>query len=474
MPSYTRRLRIAELERQLQGARPKQLVKGTVVDDLSREPLHIRFGRNNMAVHANPRAKTVQKVLEEDISGLSAYSASHLEVPLQFELVRSPNVIEDGDMKVLLGLVEMTSGHDYRASSIGWDPRKKREEMMDKDMMYLLVRQGDYPANEDNDSAELDESSDEPSSIESSSEDGDDDEDIEMAEAEDTHTEGQEAIAEEKSDGREEEKDTHAAIDGAPQPNALEQLLQDYASDSNEEGGAMLDNTTESHQSAPPLTGGVTWEHAINTASIEARARAERSIPTPRSPEHAWKTRRIPGPRQVQPAPRAPPNPSSASDSDDEEADEEADEESDEEADEPDTIVPASPPPTAANPNALTPEEQAAPSAYNNRILGFMSFMFTYDDPPHDDREVLYIYEIHLHARLRGQGLGSNLIGFVEDVARECGVDKTMLTVFTANKGARRVYERKGYEMDECSPKDRVMRRKTVEAEYVIMSKLLQ
>lgn len=109
----------------------------------------------------------------------------------------------------------------------------------------------------------------------------------------------------------------------------------------------------------------------------------------------------------------------------------------------------------------------------NNRIIGFISFMFTSDDPPHEDREVVYIYEIHLAESLRGQGLGSHLIRFAELVAQQCGISKIMLTVFTANTGAKALYERLGYSKDACSPRDKVMRRKVVKADYMIMSKEL-
>lgn len=104
-------------------------------------------------------------------------------------------------------------------------------------------------------------------------------------------------------------------------------------------------------------------------------------------------------------------------------------------------------------------------------ILGFLSFMFTYDDPPHAEREVIYIYEIHLVEDLRGRGLGTILIQFLEFVTLECCITKTMLTVFKVNEPARNLYSRLGYTKDACSPEDKVVRRRIIEADYIIMSK---
>ncbi|KAF2831872.1 hypothetical protein CC86DRAFT_365797 [Ophiobolus disseminans] len=109
----------------------------------------------------------------------------------------------------------------------------------------------------------------------------------------------------------------------------------------------------------------------------------------------------------------------------------------------------------------------------DSRILGFMSFMFTFDEPPAVEREVVYMYEIHLLHLLRGRGLGSQLINFLEVAASRCSVTKTMLTVFAANEGARRLYEKRGYVKDSCSPEDRKMRKRVIKADYVIMSKEL-
>lgn len=106
-------------------------------------------------------------------------------------------------------------------------------------------------------------------------------------------------------------------------------------------------------------------------------------------------------------------------------------------------------------------------------ILGFISFMMTFDDPPHQDRQVVYMYEVHLDDSLRGCGLGSKLISFVELAACHVGIFKTMLTVFRTNTGARGLYERLGYVRDSSSPEDRVVRKRVIEADYLIMSKVL-
>lgn len=71
-------------------------------------------------------------------------------------------------------------------------------------------------------------------------------------------------------------------------------------------------------------------------------------------------------------------------------------------------------------------------------VEAFLSFMFTYED----GCEVVYCYEIHLSASLRGCGLGSRLMSLMETAGRSIGVEKTMLTVFLANQEALRFYSK--------------------------------
>lgn len=120
----------------------------------------------------------------------------------------------------------------------------------------------------------------------------------------------------------------------------------------------------------------------------------------------------------------------------------------------------------------------------NTPILGFLSFMPTFDDPPNEDRPVIYIYEIHLAQELRGGGLGKHMIMLVERIAKRVKLSKVMLTVFTRNTKAMAFYKSLGYTTDECSPSSSVGRtRKTrsmkavakvVEADYQILSKELE
>lgn len=230
--------------------------------------------------------------MREDSVELLKYGPSFQTCLLQFHYVRSASELKPSELDACLALVEHTSGQDYRNSSIGWNTKRKRAEMLDEEMMYMLVRQSD---------------SAEPTS----------------------HEEGEGKVGE--------DTDTRGKGNASLQP---------------------FDRFAAAHN----LGGG---------------------------------------------------------------------------------------------------------------ILGFLSLMYTFDDPPHDDREVLYVYEVHLHESLRGRGLGSKLMEFAEGVAACCGISKIMLTVFTANKGARAMYEKLGYHRDSCSPHDRQMRNKVVKADYMILSKLL-
>lgn len=102
-------------------------------------------------------------------------------------------------------------------------------------------------------------------------------------------------------------------------------------------------------------------------------------------------------------------------------------------------------------------------------ILGFLSCMVTHDSSP--SVPVLYIYEIHLAESLRGLGLGKHLMLLADNLAKNIGLEKVMLTCFLCNQKAHRFYTSHGFGKDVCSPEDRRTRNKIVPVDYVIMSK---
>ncbi|EQL02447.1 acetyltransferase [Ophiocordyceps sinensis CO18] len=58
-------------------------------------------------------------------------------------LVRRAGELSGEQMEACFGLVQATSGNDYRASAGGWHPAAKRREMASPALRYVLVVQGE-------------------------------------------------------------------------------------------------------------------------------------------------------------------------------------------------------------------------------------------------------------------------------------------------------------------------------------------
>ncbi|PFH62113.1 hypothetical protein XA68_15074 [Ophiocordyceps unilateralis] len=103
------------------------------------------------------------------------------------------------------------------------------------------------------------------------------------------------------------------------------------------------------------------------------------------------------------------------------------------------------------------------------RLMGFVSLLPTWEG----GRPVVYCYEIHLDAALRGTGLGTLLMGYVAAAAERIErVEKVMLTCFTSNKRGLDFYTRLGYAPDASSPQERTLRGgRVVVPDYVILSR---
>jgi ribosomal protein S18 acetylase RimI-like enzyme len=342
----------------------------------------VRFGSDGKMPYVSRHAAGAEDMFKQDPSGLRTCEVHSRACPLEFQLVPSALALGKTELDTCVDLIQLTSGFDYEHSSIGWNRESKRTEMLDKDMMYLLIRQGAVPVGPKFTA---------PTAQEALLEN------VEHVapEVEQVNVEHVVSEIEQKNIEHPTQEAREDAEHVPPPSNSLRQLMCDYASDSNDQTVPAPVLKREDEDSAP---------------------------------------RTVPKKRKADPAPAR----------------------------------------SRKEHWIDTRKEIAFPDPNNTgRVLGFISFMFTGDEPPHGNREVLYIYEIHLHERLRGFGLGSQLVDFVEHTAKHCGVSKTMLTVFCLNDRARELYKKLGYKKDACSPPDRKVRSRMIEAEYVIMSKEL-
>lgn len=64
------------------------------------------------------------------------------------------------------------------------------------------------------------------------------------------------------------------------------------------------------------------------------------------------------------------------------------------------------------------------------------------------DEDRVYVSEVHVSEKCRGQGMGHLLLAAVEAEAREMGVPALSIHAEADNAGAIRLYEREGYRME--------------------------
>ncbi|KAI9480692.1 MAG: hypothetical protein EXX96DRAFT_563774 [Benjaminiella poitrasii] len=109
-----------------------------------------------------------------------------------------------------------------------------------------------------------------------------------------------------------------------------------------------------------------------------------------------------------------------------------------------------------------------------NDLRGFLSFQMVQEETMDDHimTNCAYCYEIQLTESVRNKGLGEFLMKLLNQIGSFWKMDKVMLTVFKANKGAFRFYtEKLGFTLDEISPGACLPRYKAKQFDYELLSK---
>lgn len=92
------------------------------------------------------------------------------------------------------------------------------------------------------------------------------------------------------------------------------------------------------------------------------------------------------------------------------------------------------------------PKRPILAAEVEGRLAGyaFCILQITSNDPVLCDRKVLYIDDLCVDEKLRGQGIASALYNWVCEYARELGCDAVTLHVWCGNDGAMKFYEKCG------------------------------
>ncbi|GEM06351.1 N-acetyltransferase [Rhodotorula toruloides] len=92
--------------------------------------------------------------------------------------------------------------------------------------------------------------------------------------------------------------------------------------------------------------------------------------------------------------------------------------------------------------------------ALADKPIGYCIFRFDTEETASDDDDELYdvAYELQVDPAGQRQGVGRVLMEALERIAKAWKMDKTMLTVFKANREAILFYEKTGYTEDEVDP----------------------
>ncbi|KAI7865155.1 hypothetical protein BDF14DRAFT_1875660 [Spinellus fusiger] len=118
----------------------------------------------------------------------------------------------------------------------------------------------------------------------------------------------------------------------------------------------------------------------------------------------------------------------------------------------------------------------ARSTTHPNDLYGFLMFQMVEEETMDDDvmAQVAYCYELQLVETVRNHGLGEYLMDILDKIGSYWKMDKVMLTVFKANKGAFKFYKRIGFTLDEISPSVCLSALQARRFDYEILSKQCQ
>ncbi|GAA5849986.1 hypothetical protein JCM8547_000975 [Rhodosporidiobolus lusitaniae] len=110
------------------------------------------------------------------------------------------------------------------------------------------------------------------------------------------------------------------------------------------------------------------------------------------------------------------------------------------------------------SPSPSSPACQKPTSVVKDEPLGYCIFRFDTEETASDEGDrlcdVAYCYELQVSSLAKRLGVGRALMDVLERLSAACKMDKTMLTVFKANKEAISFYESLGFRVDEIDPSE--------------------
>lgn len=89
--------------------------------------------------------------------------------------------------------------------------------------------------------------------------------------------------------------------------------------------------------------------------------------------------------------------------------------------------------------------------ASDHAFAGFLHYRFERDDRTREP--IVYIWDLQIVDSFQRQGLGSRLLRFLEQLARQRDRVALQLTAFTENEPALRFYAQHGFEIPQDGPK---------------------